>query len=315
VVAIRAQAWEQRWAACGEREASIREAQRAIDCALDEQEPLPELTASDVRRAIGLIPSGRATGPCGWSGADIRAVPLSAVDDLAALLRHTELCGQRPSCLGENLIALLPKPAGGGERAITITNMFYSIWTRCRRGYRVSFDAQQEAFWDTAVVGLGGGAFFAAIRRRRATEVAVECDFLALELLLDIEACYGCVDLGTMTLELLELGFDARCLRLILGQYALPRRVAVGQCLTAPLPPQRSAVAGCGWANTMAKGIAYGLLKLWHGQLPALPTIRAERHVVSLEVLQEWFSLHVIFRERVQCFFFFMLRPARDAGA
>jgi hypothetical protein len=163
--------------------------------------------------------------------------------------------------LGENLIVLLPKP-DGGERAITITNVFYSIWSRARRAYRVGFDAAQAAFGDTAIAGLGGGALRAAVRRRLATEVAAECDSTSFELLLDVEAVYDSLDMGRMATELLRLGFDARCLRLVVEQYCMPRRVGVGRCLALPSLPPRSALAGCGWANTMAKGYTFAILEI-----------------------------------------------------
>ena len=62
--------------------------------------------------------------------------------------------------------------------------MFYSIWTRARKAFRLRFDAEHEAFWDTAIAGPSGGALRTAMRRRLATEVAIECNSVALELLL-----------------------------------------------------------------------------------------------------------------------------------
>ena len=96
-----------------------------------------------------------------------------------------------------------------------------------------------------------------------------------------------------MTCELLALGFDARCQRLILAQYAMPRRVRVGKCLTEQLLPQRSALAGCGWANTMAKGVTVGLLEIWYNQLPMRPTMRAEQYVDDIVVSVRGSAYHV----------------------
>ena len=64
---------------------------------LDEQDPLAELTAIDVLRAIALIPSVRATGPCGRSGADFRSALAQATRGLVGLLRHAERAGVLPS--------------------------------------------------------------------------------------------------------------------------------------------------------------------------------------------------------------------------
>ena len=64
----------------------------------------------------------------------------------------------------------------------------------------------------------------------------------------------------------------------------MPRRVSVAKCLTEPLFPQRSALAGCGWANTMAKGVTFAFLDIWHNQLPKVPAMRAKQYVGGIVV-------------------------------
>ena len=66
-------------------------------------------------------------------------MPPRAWAKLTRILNASETDGQWPEALGENLLAILGKPKGG-ERAITITHMFYATWTRARRAFHLDYE-------------------------------------------------------------------------------------------------------------------------------------------------------------------------------
>ena len=144
-------------------------------------------------------------------------MPPRAWAKLTRILNAIEIDGQWPEALGKNLLALLGKPKGG-ERAITITHIFYAIWARARRAFRLDYEKVLQAFWDSAVSAPSGGALRAALTRRLCNEVAVERRQASLEVLCDIESLYDSISYPHMVVELLAQGFSPWLLRLIVGQ-------------------------------------------------------------------------------------------------
>ena len=107
----------------------------------------------------------------------------------------------------------------------------------------------------------------------------MEAGIACLEVVCDIECFYDAISISLMSKELLRLDLPPWILRLVCRQYPMPRRTRLGMCLPAPLLPERSALAGCGWAGAIAKGVAYAILEAWHSALPDAVVAKAGQYV------------------------------------
>ena len=54
----------------------------------------------------------------------------------------------------QNVVALLGKPTGIGERPIALLTFVYRLWIRVRKPLVASWDEDTHKFWDTAVNGF-----------------------------------------------------------------------------------------------------------------------------------------------------------------
>ena len=58
-----------------------------------------------------------------------------------------------PLHLMQNVVALLGKPTGIGERPIALLTFVYRLWIRVRKPLIATWDEVTHKFWDTAVKG------------------------------------------------------------------------------------------------------------------------------------------------------------------
>ena len=119
--------------------------------------PAP-LTDAEAAAAIMALPLGKAPGPDGWAGEDLRLWPSTLVSGLASLLRAVEATGRWPQGLRAADVVLLPKPGGSVDEALqrrptTLLPTVCRLWARLRLpvvdGWR--------GLWDTALADAPKG--------------------------------------------------------------------------------------------------------------------------------------------------------------
>ena len=112
----------------------------------------------------------RARGVDGWNPSEMLRLPRRAFDGLAVVLiavEHT-LALQTQICV--NVVALLGKPNGNGQRPITLTLCLCAIYMAVCQNELRSWDSEHRGWWDDAV--KGNSAVQSGLLRREYEEVA-----------------------------------------------------------------------------------------------------------------------------------------------
>ena len=100
--------------------------------AFPEVEPLAVQTLASVLRAA---PSAKAAGRDGWTYADLKRLPRTALVLLCDIFQSTERTGKWPEPIAHSFVAMLPKGGTGAPddyRPVVLLSVFYRLWARCR---------------------------------------------------------------------------------------------------------------------------------------------------------------------------------------
>eukprot|EP00438_Fugacium_kawagutii_P015719 Skav235342 [mRNA] locus=scaffold520:958024:962610:- [translate_table: standard] len=103
---------------------------------------LPPLAPSDWRRAINTFKPTAATGPCGWSIADLKHMNDAQVHQVVTFFQAIEEGHAWPTQFSTGLIYCSQKKedafTAAGYRPLTITSLFYRVWAGIRSGQILS---------------------------------------------------------------------------------------------------------------------------------------------------------------------------------
>ena len=89
-------------------------------------------TLASVLRAA---PSAKAAGRDGWTYADLKRLPRTALVLLCDIFQSTERTGKWPEPIAHSFVAMLPKGGSGAPddyRPVVLLSDFYRLWARCR---------------------------------------------------------------------------------------------------------------------------------------------------------------------------------------
>ena len=104
---------------------------------------LPAITAQDWHRAVGAFKSNAATGPCGWTLADLKNLTPTQVEAVLDAFQKIEEGAPWPLQWNVGLVHCLQKKADrhsvSGFRPITVMSLFYRIWAGIRSGQILAF--------------------------------------------------------------------------------------------------------------------------------------------------------------------------------
>ena len=80
-------------------------------------------------------------------------LPRRAFDGLALVLQAVEKLLALPAQICVNVVALLGKPSGHGERPITHTRCLFAIYMAGCKNEMRNWDSEYHGWWDDAVKG------------------------------------------------------------------------------------------------------------------------------------------------------------------
>ena len=137
-------------------------------------------------------------------------LPRRAFDGLALVLQAVEKSLALPTQTSVNVVALLDKPSGDGERPITLTGYQNAIhMAGCKNEMR-NWDSEQHGWWDDAV--KGNSALQSGLLRRVYEEVASLNGQSAVCMFFDVEKFYESVCLYNLVDHAMARDFPRRLL-------------------------------------------------------------------------------------------------------
>lgn len=107
--------------------------------------PMARLTVTQIRRALACFRKSRSKGFDGWGPAGLAQLPDEALEQLSQLYAAMEASVLAPATFLLNFVVLLPKPTCG-ERLVTLRNMLYVLWAKCRQNEVRELDCNGEGF-------------------------------------------------------------------------------------------------------------------------------------------------------------------------
>ena len=173
-----------------------------------------------------------------WTPGDVRRLPQEAHGQLATQISNAEKRLAFPAQIMMNVVSLLGKPAGGktcgnidngrtlpqpanDERPVTVTALFYAIYTKVRKCFTTEWDEEHKEFWDSAI--KGSSPLRAAIRRRFMAEISSALGRHVIDTYLDLRKFYDLVDAAFLLPEALRLGYDPVVLLMAMQVHLAPR--------------------------------------------------------------------------------------------
>jgi len=166
----------------------------------------------------------------------------------------------------QNVVALLGKPTGVGERPIALLTFVYRFWIRVRKPLVASWDEATHKFWDTAV--KGSSPLKATLLRTILDEISVQGDGIkkghAAYVLWDMAKFYDTVRWSHLADSALRLGYPSKILAIGLMVHSAPRMVRVRGGVSNPRTATAGILAGDSQANAFAKSVLYYVIHAVH---------------------------------------------------
>ena len=227
-------------AACvsGSRFAQLADAKRIANA----QELLESLTLHDFTSAAKSYPEKKARGVDGWSSNFLHSLPDDAAQGFVNVMNGAQATMTWPIQLMANLISLIPKQQGG-ERPIAKTPMIYRIWCLARSPAVKSWANDNVSDYDYAAAGRS--AVHSAALRSWMNELAVLSGRHVGSLLWDIEKFFDSLQPRLIIQRGLEMGYPIIDLILAMSMHMAPRFMVLSGCISAPILPNVSILAGC----------------------------------------------------------------------
>ena len=224
---------------------------------------LPEpLRDGAVASCVDRAPRQSGLGADQWGVSDWAQLPFEAKRDLAAMLNTVEETLSWPRQVLLNLVALLPKPAGG-DRPIVLTASLYRLWSRLRKFLVSSWESEHRDFWDTAI--KGSSALMAAILREAKNEICHHLDIDVIQFLWDGEKFYDSINTNRLINLSLDQDYPAHMLELGIQVHSADRVLVSDGCCSEPIGIEgRSIIAGCMQSTTLTKALLHDMLDHLH---------------------------------------------------
>jgi hypothetical protein len=209
---------------------------------------LSDLTAADLRRALGRQGSHSAAGVEGWRVSELKELPDFLLGKLADLFNVIERTGQWPASLERALVSLIPKGDGNEPlqlRPITVTSAIYRLWASARLRDAMAW---QEGWIHPGQHGFRPvhgtlDVYWAAALR---VEEALLTGRPLVGLLLDYAKCFDRLPHAVMFRLASASGADERLLRPLRRMYsALRRRFKLAGGVGQPFGTTNGLLQGC----------------------------------------------------------------------
>ena len=226
---------------------------------------------------LDTFDDGTATGADRTRPAHYKFLPRVAKEQLLRMFSAWHRRLAFPWQLLLNIIAMLPKPSGTGERPICLEPFLVRLFMKFFKKYGSGWAETHHGFWDDAIAG--SSALKAALFRAVDNEAAHRSGFVVAEGLWDVDKFYDSFDLSVLIQKAtndvccnwsdvedasIDDCYDLRLLHMCGITYLASRVIRVADCYGEPLAPSASILQGGGQANNMAKIILHGLLRRWH---------------------------------------------------
>jgi hypothetical protein len=261
---------------------------------------LPPLVPDDLRRY--LTKAKGVAGPCGWTHAELRALPDELYHQLIAIFHLMEYHGTalEVNCHGD--VTLIPKKTGEVAvdqlRPITVLSYFHRLYAgaRLRSGL---FQWQEEVLKNIPLRACRPGAathdltLAAAATLELHAHEGAETQAVSYDLAKAFDSMpfpAGELD-GIGWLLMQRLGFDQRVLAVMFNQYdRMQRRFKTLQHLGAPVPAAglRGIIQGCAISMVFCNCITV----LWH-ELQRMGTDLPPAVATNIVEHEAWPSNHV----------------------
>ncbi len=208
---------------------------------------LPRLTGGDIQRAAGHFKWFTGTGADVGRLRHLLYVSRQAADALAGILMNIEAMQRWPAAVRIVIANAIPKKAGG-SRLIGLATMVYRLWTKIRYEHvHATLEQRIERPYLDAAPGKGAAraAFSAASR----AEAAVARKEVAATTMVDISHFYESIQIVDVVAGARAFGMPEAILMLSVHMYLGPRRIKVGEAISAPAYPTKTVLPGCAWAT------------------------------------------------------------------
>ena len=234
--------------------------------AKSEQLDMPAIGLHDIDRGLRKFKAFTSTSIDLWAPCELKAVSDEGKVALAGLLNRCEKeCAYPAQAMG-TVIGLMPKPKGG-ERPIGILPTLQRLHTAIRAPWVSAWETGYVKHWDGAV--RGSSALRAALARLVDAELAASQGLEVAAILWDAEKFFDSLDLNVLIKVAREQGFSATVLAMAATTYAQVRFLRCGEAYSEGTDVANSIVAGCRFANLMAKFTLYLVVGQAHIQHPA----------------------------------------------
>ena len=204
-------------------------------------------TTDAVLHTLSRMQGIRAGGVDGWNLSEMLRLPRRAFDGLAKVLQTVENTLALPTQRCVNVVALLGKPSGYGQRPTTLTGCLYAIYMAGCQNEMRNWDSEYHGWWDDAV--KGNSALQSGLLRPVYEEVAslngqsAACVFVDMEKFCDSACFYKLVDHAMAT------EFPRRLLYIAMEAYLSDRILRAEHLVGQSIQPSNGILAGCSLGN------------------------------------------------------------------
>ena len=184
----------------------------------------------------------------------MKALPLEILSDFGKVLASIQASGIWPGTLAVNLMAMLPKPAGG-ERTVAKTSLWWRIFCRGRSGVVRAWERSVVHDCDKAVKGTS--ALEVAAERLLKAEVGELTGQHSFSALWDIEKFFDSISMDKLLVACRRLSYPATDLCLAATVHQCPRILQHKHACSRDVHVTRSVLPGCLHAVPFTRAAMY----------------------------------------------------------
>ena len=207
-------------------------------------------TVEDLLSAAKSYPDKKAMGIDFWRTAVFRVLPPEALQSLANVVDSSFKILQWPVQMLLNLMALIPKTAGG-ERPIAKTPLLYRLSNVWSMPVLREWGEANVAEFDYAT--RGRSALTSASLRAWSNEVASIAGQESLSVLWDLDKFYDSIDPQDVMCTAVDAAYPPSQLVMALSMHMAPRCLLLNGIASQIIFPNKSIIAGCSHSNFFAR--------------------------------------------------------------
>ena len=204
----------------------------------------------DLKCAAKSYPVKKGLGIDFWSTGQLRPLPLECLAGLAGVITASHNSLQWPCQLLMNIMALIPKPAGG-ERSIAKTPLLYRLFNVMNMPKMRQWGDDTVADFDFAT--RGKSALTSSALRAWSNEIARVSDQHSLSILWDVDKFFDSLSPEDVLQAAVDAAYPLSELILAMSMHVAPRCLVLGGVASCILYPNRSIIAGCSHSNFFAR--------------------------------------------------------------